>query len=83
MARVAKQKRRRGTAAVRAAMMMPLSALPTFALIKYGRLYVKVQQINNAARRVMSGFGDMGEFMIREQGGTTKSRHAMEQLKRS
>ncbi len=29
----------------------------------------------------MSGPG--GEFIIREQGGTTKSRHATEQLRRS
>ena len=50
MARITKYKRRRGTAAVEAALMMPLVVLMTFALIKYGWLYVKVQQINNAAR---------------------------------
>ncbi len=50
MVRIAKYKRRRGTAAVEAALMMPLIILMTFALIKYGWLYVKVQQINNAAR---------------------------------
>ncbi len=50
MARIAKYKRRRGTAAVEAALMMPLIMLMTFALIKYGWLYVKVQQVNNAAR---------------------------------
>ncbi len=50
MARITKYKRRRGTAAVEAALMMPLIMLLTFALIKYGWLYVKVQQINNAAR---------------------------------
>ncbi len=50
MAHIAKYKRRRGTAAVEAALMMPLIVLMTFALIKYGWLYVKVQQINNAAR---------------------------------
>ncbi len=50
MARIVKYKRRRGTAAVEAALMMPLIMLLTFALIKYGWLYVKVQQINNAAR---------------------------------
>ena len=50
MARITKYKRLRGTAAVEAAMMMPLVMLMTFALIKYGWLYVKVQQVNNAAR---------------------------------
>lgn len=50
MARLTKYKRRRGTAAVEAALMMPLVVLMTFALIKFGWLYVKVQQINNAAR---------------------------------
>jgi len=50
MVRITKYKRRRGTAAVEAALMMPLIMLMTFALIKYGWLYVKVQQINNAAR---------------------------------
>ena len=50
MARITKYKRRRGTTAVEAAMMLPLIMLKTFALIKYGWLYVKVQQINNAAR---------------------------------
>lgn len=50
MARIAKYKRRRGTAAVEAALMMPLIMLMTFALIKYGWLFVKVQQVNNAAR---------------------------------
>ena len=38
MARIARFKRRRGTAAVEAALMFPLIALMTFALIKYGRL---------------------------------------------
>ncbi len=50
MVRIMRRRRRRGTAAVEAAMMLPLIALMTFALIKYGWLYVKVQQINNAAR---------------------------------
>lgn len=50
MARITKYKRRRGTAAVEAALMMPLIMLMTFALIKYGWLFVKVQQVNNAAR---------------------------------
>ena len=50
MVRITKYKRRRATAAVEAAMMLPLIMLMTFALIKYGWLYVKVQQINNAAR---------------------------------
>ncbi len=50
MVRITRRRRRRGTAAVEAAMMLPLIALMTFALIKYGWLYVKVQQINNAAR---------------------------------
>ncbi len=63
--------------------MMPLIVLLTFALIKDGWLYVKVQQINNAARSVMTGFEGRSEFMNREQGGTTKSRHATEQLRRS
>ena len=36
--------------AVEAALMMPLIMLMTLALIKYGWLYVKVQQVNNAAR---------------------------------
>ena len=50
MARITKYKRRRGTAAVEAALMMPLIILMTLALIKYGWLFVKVQQVNNAAR---------------------------------
>ncbi len=50
MARIKKYKRRRGTVAVEAALMMPLIMLMTLALIKYGWLYVKVQQVNNAAR---------------------------------
>ncbi len=50
MVHIAKYKRRRGTAAVEAALMMPLVVLMTFALIKYGWLFVKVQQVNNAAR---------------------------------
>ena len=50
MVRITKYKRRRGTVAVEAALMLPLIMLMTFALIKYGWLYVKVQQINNAAR---------------------------------
>ncbi len=50
MVRIVKRKRRRATAAVEAALMMPLVVLMTLALIKYGWLYVKVQQVNNAAR---------------------------------
>ena len=64
-------------------MMMPLIVLLTFALIKDGWLHIKVQQINNAARSVMTGFEDRSEFMIREQGGTTKSRYATERRRRS
>lgn len=50
MVRVKKYKKRRATAAVEAALMMPMVMLMTFALIKYGWLFVKVQQVNNAAR---------------------------------
>ncbi len=41
---------RRGTMAVEAAIMMPLLVLMTFGLLKFGWIYIKVEQINNAAR---------------------------------
>ncbi len=42
---------RRGTAAVEAALMMPLVMFMTFALVNFGWLFIKSGQINNAARQ--------------------------------
>ncbi len=69
MVRIARYKRRRGTAAVEAAMMLPLIILMTFALIKYGWLYVKVQQINNAARHGarVAARADSDEVLVKSE----------------
>ena len=45
-----KGKRGRGAAAVEAALVMPILLLVTFGAIKYGWLFLKAQQITNAAR---------------------------------
>ncbi|MFC1792086.1 TadE/TadG family type IV pilus assembly protein [Planctomycetota bacterium] len=45
-----KENRRRGTAAVEAALVMPVLMLITFGAIRYGWLFLKAQQITNAAR---------------------------------
>ena len=45
-----KGKRSRGTAVVEAALVMPILLLVTFGAIKYGWLFLKAQQITNAAR---------------------------------
>ncbi|MCZ6653164.1 MAG: TadE/TadG family type IV pilus assembly protein [Planctomycetota bacterium] len=42
---------RRGTAAVEAALMLPLVMFLTFALLTYGWIFIKSGQINNAARQ--------------------------------
>ena len=45
-----KERRSRGAAAVEAALVMPILLLVTFGAIKYGWLFLKAQQITNAAR---------------------------------
>lgn len=45
-----KESRSRGAAAAEAALVMPLLLLVTFGAIKYGWLFLKAQQITNAAR---------------------------------
>ena len=45
-----KEKRSRGAAAVEAALVMPILLLVTFGAIKYGWLFLKAQQLTNAAR---------------------------------
>ncbi len=69
MVHIAKYKRRRGTAAVEAALMMPLVVLMTFALIKYGWLFVKVQQVNNAARHGarVAARADSNDGLVRDE----------------
>lgn len=42
--------RRRGMAAVEAALILPVILLVTFGAIKYGWLFLRAQQITNAAR---------------------------------
>lgn len=41
----------RGTMLVEAALIIPLLIFLTFALVEYGWIFVKLQQINNAARQ--------------------------------
>jgi Flp pilus assembly protein TadG len=48
--RTRKERRSRGAAAAEAALIMPLLLLVTFGAIKYGWLFLKAQQITNAAR---------------------------------
>lgn len=50
MAHVDNKHRRRGNALVSAAMMFPLLLFITFGMLEFGWLYVKKQQITNAAR---------------------------------
>ncbi|MHC4385498.1 MAG: TadE/TadG family type IV pilus assembly protein [Planctomycetota bacterium] len=45
-----KNKPRRGTMVVEAALILPLLLILTFGGIKYGWLFIKWQQINNVAR---------------------------------
>ncbi|MHC4438915.1 MAG: TadE/TadG family type IV pilus assembly protein [Planctomycetota bacterium] len=45
-----KESRHRGAAAAEAALVLPLLLLVTFGAIKYGWLFLKAQQITNAAR---------------------------------
>ena len=45
-----KGNRSRGAAAVEAALVMPILLLVTFGAIKYGWLFLRAQQITNAAR---------------------------------
>lgn len=42
---------RRGTAAVEAALMLPMVMFMTFGLLTYGWVFIKSGQINNAARQ--------------------------------
>lgn len=48
--RTRRTKHRHGTVAVEAALVFPLLILLTFGAIKYGWLFLKAQQITNAAR---------------------------------
>lgn len=45
-------KSRRGTTIVETAIVLPLLLVMSFAIIKYGWLFLKSQQITNAARQV-------------------------------
>ena len=45
-----KGKRSRGAAAVEAALVLPMLLLVTFGALKYGWLFLRAQQITNAAR---------------------------------
>ena len=44
------RRQRRGTVLVEDAIALPILVFITFAMIEYGWIFVKVQQINNAAR---------------------------------
>ena len=44
-------KRRRGSLTVEAALLLPLLFILTFGLIEYGWMFLKQQQITNAARQ--------------------------------
>lgn len=48
--RMRKENRSRGAAAVEAAIVLPVILMVTFGAIKYGWLFLKAQQITNAAR---------------------------------
>ena len=48
--RTQKESRNRGAAAAEAALVLPLILMVTFGAIKYGWLFLKAQQITNAAR---------------------------------
>ena len=47
-----KNKSRRGTTIVETAIVLPLLLILSFGIIKYGWLFLKSQQITNAARQV-------------------------------
>ena len=47
-----KNKSRRGTTIVETAIVLPLLLIMSFGIIKYGWLFLKSQQITNAARQV-------------------------------
>lgn len=47
----ARHNARRGTAAVEAALMLPMVMFMTFGLLTYGWVFIKSGQINNAARQ--------------------------------
>ena len=47
----ARHNARRGTAAVEAALMLPMVMFMTFALLTYGWIFIKSAQITNAARQ--------------------------------
>ncbi len=50
MARVTRQSDRRGVTTVEAALVFPLLLMLTFALIEYGWMFIKAQQVINTAR---------------------------------
>jgi len=50
MARLNKHARRRGTVLVETALILPLLLLLTFGLLEYGWMFLKIQQLNSAAR---------------------------------
>lgn len=51
MVDLARHNARRGTAAVEAALMLPMVMFMTLALVTYGWIFIKSGQINNAARQ--------------------------------
>jgi adhesin HecA-like repeat protein len=51
MLRLARKDTQRGIVSVEAALVLPLLLLLTFALIEYGWMFLKAQQITNAARQ--------------------------------
>ncbi len=51
MVRVVRHNARRGTAAVEAALMLPIVLFLTFALLTYAWVFIRSGQINNAARQ--------------------------------
>lgn len=51
MARLEMRESRRGTATLETALVLPLLLLLTFALIEYGWLFLRAQEITNGARQ--------------------------------
>ncbi len=51
MVNLARHNARRGTAAVEAALMLPMVMFMTMALLTYGWIFIKSGQITNAARQ--------------------------------
>ena len=51
MARLKMRESRRGTATLETALVLPLLLLLTFALIEYGWLFLRAQEITNGARQ--------------------------------